>query len=105
MANQKRKAEEKDGKSGDEKSRQKVDLYEDKQTEKVVRQSAEKLSLRVDEISKDLEVLTDLLEAHREQVFSSKKESEEVKAVLNGGDKTVVMDFLKQPNLLNRINH
>jgi DNA primase len=49
------------------KSRTKLDLYEDKQVEKVSREVAEKLGLRADQLESDLYKLTDLLEKYRDQ--------------------------------------
>jgi len=49
------------------KSRSKVDLYEDKQVDKLSGDAGEKLALRADLLQLDLETLTGLLEHHREQ--------------------------------------
>ena len=49
------------------KSRQKVDLYEDRQVEKLALQAAGKLQLSAEAIEEEIGKLTDLLEAYREQ--------------------------------------
>ena len=67
------------------KSRNKLDLYEDKQTEKVARESAEKLGLRADLVENDLSTLTDLLDEYRESILSS-EENEEAKQVIVSGE-------------------
>ena len=59
-----------------EKSRSKTDLYEDKQVEKLSREAGEKLSLRPDQIEKDLSLLTDLLEKYRDKLMDFKDEEQ-----------------------------
>ena len=49
-----------------QKSRSKVDLYEDKQVEKTSKEAADKLQLRADLLEADLHYLTDLLDTYRE---------------------------------------
>jgi len=56
------------------KSRNKLDLYEDKQTEKLSRDAAEKLGLRGDLVLGDLGMLTDLLEDYREAKSQEEKQ-------------------------------
>jgi DNA primase len=51
------------------KSRQKLDLYEDKQVMRVSRAVAEKLELRADLVEVDLSQLTDELEEYREKTY------------------------------------
>jgi len=48
------------------KSRNKVDLYEDKQIMKLIREVSEKLNLRLDLLEMDIQVLIDLLDDYRE---------------------------------------
>jgi len=57
------------------KSRNKLDLYEDKQTERVAREASEKLDLRPDLIERDMNILTDLLDQYREEnsIFQKRK--------------------------------
>jgi DNA primase len=85
------------------KSRSKLDLYEDKQVEKIAREAAEKLQLRADLIQLDLELLTELLEQHREKT-NVPKEATQPEPKINPLYKKQAMDFLSKPNLMKRWN-
>ncbi|SER46622.1 toprim domain-containing protein [Neolewinella agarilytica] len=85
-------------------SRQKLDLYEDKQIGRCARAVAEKLSLRADLIELDLDRLTELLEAHRETIRTQTKREEPTKISVGAADRKRCLQFLKAPNLLERIN-
>ena len=85
------------------KSRNKLDLYEDKQTEKIARESAERLNLRADLIEQDLNILTDLLDQYRESVAPT-GENETQKVIIPAVEKDKCFEFLKKPNLLQNIN-
>jgi hypothetical protein len=85
------------------KSRSKLDLYEDKQTEKASREAAEKLQLRSDLLEHDLNVLTDLLDEHRDGQ-QQHKEEENKPVIIPQPQKEACTTFLKAPNLLDRIN-
>jgi 5S rRNA maturation endonuclease (ribonuclease M5) len=85
------------------KSRSKVDLYEDKQVEKIAREAAEKLQLRADLIQLDLELFTELLEQYREQQ-SKPKETTQVEVKISSQFEKQAIDFLSKPNLVNRWN-
>ncbi len=87
------------------KSRNKVDLYEDKQIEKVCRTISDKLGLRYDMIELDVHRLTDELEHWRDinkeialniQVNKGK--------VLTAEEQQKCLAFLREKNLLKRIN-
>ena len=88
------------------KSRKKLDLYDDKQVEKISRESAEKLDLRADLIELDLNKLTDLLDEYRETELLTGQNN------INMRNKKQVppekakkcISFLIKPNLINRIN-
>jgi DNA primase len=84
------------------KSRSKLDLYEDKQVEKIAREAAEKLQLRADLIQLDLELLTELLEQLREKQSTPKETQPENK--INPLYEKQAMDFLSKPNLMKRWN-
>jgi DNA primase len=84
------------------KSRSKLDLYEDKQVEKIAREAAEKLQLRADLIQLDLELLTELLEQHREKQSTPKETQPENK--INPQFEKQAVDFLTKPNLIKRWN-
>lgn len=88
-----------------QKSRNKLDLYEDRQTEKVAREASEKLQLRPDMVEHDLHLLTDLLDEHREQQQPQAEDEEAPKKViLTPVQKEACTEFLKRPDLLQHIN-
>ena len=84
------------------KSRQKVDLYDDKQVEKVSRLAGEKLGLRSDLIEDDLQALIDELENYRERLQAPKVEKQKIEIPV--AMKERCEEFLKKPKLLSRIN-
>jgi DNA primase len=84
------------------KSRSKLDLYEDKQVEKIAREAAEKLQLRADLIQLDLELLTELLEQHREKQSTPKETQPETK--INPQFEKQAVEFLTKPSLIKRWN-
>jgi DNA primase catalytic core len=88
------------------KSRNKLDLYEDKQTETVARKAAEKLDLRADLIEHDLSRLTDLLDNYRESMASTGENEtpNQIHITISRQAETDCIAFLKQPNLLQHIN-
>jgi len=87
-----------------QKSRNKLDLYEDKQTEKIARESADKLQLRADLIEQDLYMLTDLLDQYRESVAPTGENDETKKVIISKEEKEKCYEFLKNPFLLENIN-
>ena len=86
------------------KSRSKVDLYEDKQVEKLSRDASDKLGLRADLVLMDLEALTNLLELHREEQSEKKEEplAQSMQVPLHMQNKC--REFLSKPNLIKRLN-
>lgn len=87
------------------KSRNKLDLYEDKQTEKIAREAAEKLNLRADLLERDLNILTDLLDEYRESLVSVEEQDGVVNPVIIPTPmKEKCLAFLRKPNLLEEIN-
>jgi energy-coupling factor transporter ATP-binding protein EcfA2 len=86
------------------KSRNKLDLYEDKQTEKISREAAEKLNLRADLIEQDLNILTDLLDQYREQAMPADNNDEAKRVIIPQETKVKCLNFLKSKNLLSEIN-
>ncbi len=86
------------------KSRSKVDLYEDKQVEKLARDASDKLGLRADLVQLDLEGLTGLLEQHREKQSEKKEEAtpQTLQVPLHLQQKCT--EFLSKPNLIRRLN-
>jgi DNA primase len=85
------------------KSRQKLDLYEDKQVMRVSRAVAEKLDLRADLVEVDLSQLTDELEEYREQLLKEEP-SQESNFIMSTSQRSACMTFLKSKNLLTQIN-
>ncbi|MBN2237117.1 MAG: toprim domain-containing protein [Bacteroidales bacterium] len=85
------------------KSRSKLDLYEDKQVEKLSREASEKLGLRADLLEMDLSAMTDLLEEYRETQLSE-TETGKPKYQLPPTTIAECTSFLKQVDLINRIN-
>jgi hypothetical protein len=86
------------------KSRSKLDLYEDKQVEKIAREAGEKLQLRADLIQLDLEVLTDQLEAYREKLHTPKAETSESPITVPAHMEPKCAAFLQKPKLITRLN-
>ncbi|MEM7574209.1 MAG: toprim domain-containing protein [Bacteroidota bacterium] len=86
------------------KSRQKLDLFEDKQIEKCARAIAERLSLRPDLVELDLDRLTDELEQYRETLREDKRPESGAKVAVSEADRGRCLEFLKAPDLLSRIN-
>ena len=87
-----------------QKSRNKLDLYEDKQTEKIAREAGEKLNLRTDLLLNDLHILTDLLDDYREQLQSEKEQAKIKIHTLTSSEKTAYSRFGKQRDLMQKIN-
>ena len=85
------------------KSRNKLDLYEDKQTEKISREASEKLNLRADLVERDLNILTDLLDQYREENTEQVQENKQ-QVILNKEQKEKCIKFLKTAQLLFVIN-
>jgi len=86
------------------KSRSKVDLYEDKQVDKLARDASEKLGLRADMVLLDLEALTNLLEAHREKQITSKEEGKPQSIQIPLHIQSKCQEFLSKPSLIKRLN-
>ena len=84
-------------------SRQKLDLYEDRQLEKASREAGEKLGLRPDLIELDLQLLTDQLEAWREQLAQASPETP-ARVQVPAGQRQNCLEFLQKPGLMERLN-
>lgn len=83
------------------KSRNKLDLYEDKHVEKISKEAGEKLNLDPSEIEKDLNRLTDLLDEYREQ---GKAEVKTAVPQMTVREKEQCLSFLRKPNLIQNID-
>ena len=82
--------------------RNRLDLYENKQVERMAREAAEKLSLRADLVELDLYRLTDLLEDYRDQQTGNP--SGQPKVIMDNTVAGQCKDFLSKPNLIQRFN-
>jgi DNA primase len=85
------------------KARNKIDLYEDKQVEKLCKDVAEKLQLRKDLLEADLYRLTDLLENHI-QTTLQQTETNEPLQVLTVKERQDYESFARKPKLIKRLN-
>ena len=87
------------------KYRHKLDLYEQRQVEKLAREAGDKLSLRADLLEVDLHTLTDLLESYRESQASNRPDEEaNLKISVPPEVAKQCIGFLQQPSLLLRLN-
>jgi DNA primase len=86
------------------KSRNKLDLYEDKQVEKIAREASEKLNLRNDLLQLDMEILTDLLEQYREKQNAPQEQSTAQTTKIPAHLELKCKEFLTKPDLIKRLN-
>jgi DNA primase/energy-coupling factor transporter ATP-binding protein EcfA2 len=93
---------------GGQKSRNKVDLYEDKQVEKLCKEASEKLNIRKDLLEADIYKLTDLLDEYREdqsaaEVSTQGGDLEGVVYPLTAKEREQAESFLKAPDVVKRL--
>lgn len=89
-----------------QKTRNKIDLYDDKQVEKLCKDVSEKLSLRKDLLEGDIYKLTDLLDEYREKEILNnhgKKEASAEAYPMTQQEKNTAMEILKKPDLISHI--
>jgi len=87
------------------KSRSKIDLYEDRQVERLAREAGEKLDLRTDLIILDLEKLTQLLEEYRDSKQNEEGKPRENPAIqIPTAIAGKCREFLRSSNLMQRFN-
>jgi DNA primase len=86
------------------KARNRIDLYEDKQVERLCKEVAEKLQLRKDLLEADLYRLTDLLEIHIEATLQSNSSEEKPLPILTVKERQELESFAKKPKLIKRLN-
>jgi DNA primase len=86
------------------KSRNKLDLYEDKQVERLCKEVAEKLQIRKDLMEKDLYELTELIENYRENTTEENKTPAETLRPLTAHERQLAEDFLKKEHVIKRLN-
>ena len=89
-----------------QKSRQKFDLYDDRQVEKVCREAGQKLRLSPTELEKDLDELANLLEQHRQALAQVEKAKSSVISnfTVSVENRAKAIAFLSEGNLLQRLN-
>ena len=88
------------------KSRNKLDLYEDKQVEKLCKEVSERLELRRDLLEADVYKLTDLLDRYRDEELKQSQSEKEADIIvpLTEKQRQELETFGKAPNLLQRLN-
>lgn len=88
------------------KARNHVDLYEDKQVEKLCKEVSEKLHLRADLLQADIYRLTDLLDEHRERstAGASGEGIEQPAIVLTAKERQELEAFGRRPRLIKQLN-
>lgn len=86
------------------KARNSVDLYEDKQVERLCKEVEEKLQLRKDLLEADLYKLTDLLESHIEKQLQQTSPEQPLVQVLTVKERSELESFAKKPKLIKRLN-
>ncbi|QHS58043.1 CHC2 zinc finger domain-containing protein [Chitinophaga agri] len=92
-------------KESGQKSRNKVDLYEDKQVDRLSREVSEKLGLRKDVLAEDLYRLTDLLDSYRETAQEDSVAGEESGPYkMSETERSEAVRFLRQEGLLAALN-
>ena len=90
------------------KTRNKLDLYEDKQVEKICKEVAEKLGIRKDQLEADMYRLTDLMDAFREkELLNSTSDNEEAHDLiipLTTQERQQIESFGKKAQLIQNLN-
>jgi DNA primase len=88
------------------KSRNKLDLYEDKQVEKLCKEVSERLQLRRDLLEADVYKLTDLLDRYRDEELKQSQAEKEADIIvpLTPAQRQEIEAFGKAPKLIERLN-
>lgn len=84
--------------------RHNLDLYNDTQTEKLIRKTAEKLEIGTSVIAASLSELTEQLEAYRIEQIKNKEPEMPQRPTLTAEQRKEAEDFLKSKNLMQRTN-
>jgi hypothetical protein len=83
--------------------RQNLDLYNDSQTEKLIRRTAERLEVGSTQVAKALAAITSQLEVYRlEQIAAAAHQGGPWKKMLSPGETEAAKAFLQMPNLMQR---
>lgn len=95
-----------EAKASGQKSRNKVDLYEDRQVARLCKDINERLLLPEDTLLADISQLTDLLDTYREKELQASKPADNAAAAypLTAQERTVAVAFLQAPDLIIRLN-
>ncbi|SEB12657.1 Toprim-like, partial [Chitinophaga terrae (ex Kim and Jung 2007)] len=93
-------------KASGQKSRSKVDLYEDRQVAKLCKEISERLQVPEDTLQADISQLTDLLDAYREKELQPAKAADKATGVypLTAQERRAAETFLTSPALMARLN-
>ena len=89
------------------KSRNKVDLYEDRQLEKLAKEVADKLDLPEAAITTELYMLTDLLDEYRNGQLQNSEEANKDEVIipaLTAQERNKLEAFLRAPDLMERLS-
>jgi len=90
------------------KTRNKLDLYEDKQVERLCKEVSEKLNLRKDILEADIYKLTDLLDEFRERELlnsnNNQEEAQDLIIPLTMQERQQIESFGKKENLIQNLN-
>ncbi|MGE0561292.1 MAG: hypothetical protein AB7O47_05710 [Flavobacteriales bacterium] len=84
--------------------RHNLDLYNDTQTEKLIRKTAEKLNIGTSYLQKAVAQLTNQLENYRLEETQRQAVKQETKKILTKEEVRAAQAFLQEPDLLNRTN-
>ena len=88
------------------KSRNKIDLYEDKLVEKLCKEVAEKLQLSQNKVEQELYTLTERLEQYREQQQAETLTNNDTQPTtyFTAAEKIILEQFLQAPKVIKRLN-
>lgn len=82
-----------------------LDLYNDVQVEKLIRKAAERLEVGTLQITKSIADITRQLELYRlQQLEEQQTKAEKQKKILTADEREAAINFLMQPNLMQRTN-
>lgn len=81
-----------------------LDLYNDVQVEKLIRKAAERLEVGTLQITKSIADITRQLELYRLQELEQQQTTKEVKKILTQDERAAAINFLMQPNLMEKTN-
>ena len=89
------------------KRRFKLDLYDNKQVEKIIQEASELLQINKSNLEKDIHELTEQLDNYREKEMQSGNDNNTTTATnyaLTAEEKNKAIDFLKKPKVIKRLS-